>query len=185
MGEAELVEIENRIEQYPPQARHDILRLAREVRSLRDARGHERTPAESPLYDALTGLLNGGAHGVRFAMARARATRFRKMFAVMSVDVDFTQGPAAGMDRESMIRKIADRLEGCVRETDSLARVGDSDFAIILEDLSQPGHAERVKQLVQDALAEPLSVAGRDMTLPARVGLHFYPDRGPAGAPAH
>ena len=40
---------------------------------------------DSPLYDALTGLLNGGAYGVRFAMARARATRYRKFFAVMSV----------------------------------------------------------------------------------------------------
>ena len=186
MGETELVEIENRIEEYPPQARHDIIRLAREVRSLREARGHGgRVPAGSPLYDTLTGLLNGGAYGVRFAMARARATRFRKMFAVMSVDVDFTQGPVAGVDRESMIRKIADRLEGCVRETDSLARIGDSDFAIILEDLSQPGHAERVKQIVQDALAEPLSVAGHEIALPAQVELHFYPDKGAAGGTAH
>ena len=182
MGEAELVEIENRIGQYPPQAREDILRLTREVRSLRDAAGHSAAAhAGSPLHDALTGLLNAGAYGVRFAMARARATRFRKMFAVMSVDVDLTRGPAEATVREAAIRKIANRLEECLRETDTLARIGDSDFAIILEDLAQPGHAERVKQTVQEALAEPLLLAGSEMSLSAKVGLQFYPGRGGPG----
>jgi diguanylate cyclase len=181
MGEAELVEIENRIDQYPPQARHDIMRLTREVRQLRDTRGSLRAQSDSPLYDGLTGLLNGGAYGVRFAMARARATRFRKMFAVMSVDVPFAQGLEADKERELVIRRTAARLEGCVRETDTLARIGESEFAIILEDLVQPGHAERVKQIVQDALAEPLFVGGLERAAPANVALQFYPARG-AGA---
>lgn len=183
MGEAELVEIENRIDQYPPQARHDIMRLTRELRQLRETRSHGDAPhAGSPLYDALTGLLNGGAYGVRFAMARARATRFRKMFAVMSVGVDLTHGPEDPQERELAIRKIADRLEGCVRETDTLARIGETDFAIILEDLGQAGHAERVKQIVQEALAEPLRVGGRELDPPTRVGLDFYPTRGASGS---
>lgn len=176
MGEADLAEIENRIDQYPPQARHDIMRLTRTIRQFHEERRHGAAAhAGSPLYDSLTGLLNGGAYGVRFGMARARATRFRKIFAVMSVEVDLTPGPVEVADRESTIRQVADRLEACVRETDTLARIGEAEFAIILEDLTQPGHAERVKEIVQDALAAPVRLGTREQALECRVGLRFYP----------
>ena len=182
MGEAELAEIEGRIDQYPPQARHDIVRLTQELRQLYDARGLAHVMhAGSPLHDQLTGLLNGGAYGVRFAMARARATRFRNMFAVMSIAIDLTHAPADVTEREQTIRELADRLEDCLRETDTLARIGESEFAIILEDLGQAGHAERVKQIVQEALAEPLRMRAGKRAPSATVGLRFYPTPG-AGA---
>ena len=67
------------------------------------------------------------------------------------------------------------RLERCVRETDTLARIGDDSFAIIVEDLTQADHAERVKQTVQEALAEPMHLADRDVVPATRVRLQFYP----------
>ena len=187
MGEIELVGIENRIAQYPPQARHDVTALLREVRRLHgEASRKQAAPAGSPLYDELTGLLNGGAYGVRFAMARARATRFRKIFAVMSVDVSVSAGAAPGgenepIDPESAVKAVAQRLESCVRATDTLARIGQQNFAIILEDLTQPGHAERVKQTVEDALAEPMRVGGLDLVPLTTVELQFYPAPGATG----
>jgi GGDEF domain-containing protein len=174
MGEAELVEIESRIEHYPPQARHDILRLTSELRQLAHAGRAAQSPhAGSPLYDAATGLLNAGAYGVRFAMARARATRFRKMFAVMSIEVHATGKSAA--DYEYVIKEVASRLEGCVRATDTLARAGEGIFEIILEDLTQPGHAERAKQNVQNVLSGPLRLDEREIAIHTDVALRFYP----------
>lgn len=174
MGEAELVEIESRIEHYPPQARHDILRLTAELRRRGEAGSAKKAAhAGSPLYDTATGLLNGGAYGVRFAMARARATRYRKIFAVMSVDVDISMH--ANADREQTIRDVAARLEDCVRETDTLARIGEDSFAIILEDLAHPGQAERVKQNVQEALDAPRRIGERNLAPQADVRLQFYP----------
>lgn len=165
MGEIELTEIENRIEQYPPQARHDILRLTQELRRCYEAgeSSHEASRCGalhtgSPLYDALTGLLNGGAYGVRFAMARARATRYRKFFAVMSVDVTFPDGPVDEARQQATIREVADRLEECVRETDTLARIGE--------------------QNVEAALGEPMRVGNRDMVPGTAVRLVFYPGAG-------
>ncbi len=179
MDERDLTEIEHRIEQYPLQARTDILRLTRELRRLTTAaRPSAMLASTSPVFDALTGLLNGGAYGVRFAMARARATRFKKIFAVMSVDVAFGKpGIEAGRpdERELMIKHVAGRLEASVRATDTLARVGDEQFAVILEDLTHSGHAERVKQIVVDALAEPLVIDGRKVAPDVSVGIEFYP----------
>jgi diguanylate cyclase (GGDEF)-like protein len=188
--ERELTEIENRLEKYPAQARHDILRLTQELRRLKSP--HEIVAsaiATSPLYDSLTGLLNGGAYGVRFAMARARATRFKKIFAVMSVDVALG-GAAQGVkdeERELTIKHIAGRIEASVRATDTLARIGDENFAVILEDLTHSGHAERVKQIVLDALAEPLVVDGREVAPGISVGIEFYPSphHGSDGTPTY
>jgi diguanylate cyclase (GGDEF)-like protein len=177
--ERELIEIENRVGQYPPQAQQDILRLARELRRLTapPAPVPVAAHAASPLYDALTGLLNGGAYGVRFAMARARATRFKKIFAVMSVDVVLPAGAEGGTasTRELTVKHVAERLEASVRATDTLARIGGESFAVILEDLNHSGDAERVKQIVQDALKAPLVVEGREIVPELRIGIEFYP----------
>lgn len=177
MGELELNEIEKRIDQYPPQARADILALARELRRLHALAGRSQ-PAEpaSPLYDAETGLLNGGAFGVRFAAARARATRYRKIFAVMSIDLTAVAGESTVEEREQAIKAVAERLDTCVRETDTLARTGEGSFAIILEDLTQADHAERVKQTVQDALAVPMTIGAGSAVPATRVRLRFYPE---------
>ena len=191
MEERELIEIENRMGQYPPQAQQDILKLARELRRLTappaPSPAPVSAPAASPLYDALTGLLNGGAYGVRFAMARARATRFKKIFAVMSVDV-VLPGGAEGVtpsERELMVKHVGERLEASVRATDTLARIGGENFAVILEDLNHSGDAERVKQIVQDALKAPLVVDGREIVPELRIGIEFYPSlhhSAPAGS---
>ena len=183
MGELELQEIENRIDNYPPQARTDILALARELRRVYAAAGHGKpaVPA-SPLYDAETGLLNGGAYGVRFAAARARATRYRKIFAVMSIDLTAAAAGTSADERGQAIKAVAGRLDACVRETDTLARIGEGSFAIILEDLTQADHAERVRETVQDALAAPMAFAGRDAMPPTQVKLRFYPEAENAGA---
>ena len=182
MEERELIEIESRAEQHPPQARNDVLRLAREIRRLTGADRPTAKPAVETvpsLYDALTGLLNGGAYGVRFAMARARATRFKKIFAVMSIDLSLEdRGGAGGLthdERDLTVKQVAERLERSVRATDTLARVGTGNFAVILEDLTHSGHAERVKQIVQDALAEPVVVRDRTFVPAISVGMEFYP----------
>src|SRR4051812_760102 len=109
VDERELIEIERRVAQYPAQARSDILRLAQALRKLTSSPTPAPAQALSHLYDPLTGLLNGGAYGVRFAMARARATRFRKIFAVMSVEVSFAAGTVGETERDLMIKHVASR----------------------------------------------------------------------------
>ena len=153
MDEKELNAIERRMNAYPLEARNDIGQLLTELRRLRQIPNVKAVPeAAAHLYDAETGLLNAGAYGVRFAMARARATRYRKIFAVMSIDFDQAALESRAGGRSPALRQIAGRLEGCLRATDTLARVGDENFAIIIEDLSQPDQAERVRQLVREAL---------------------------------
>lgn len=175
MDEDDLIAIERRMNAYPLEARNDIAQLLAELRRLRQVPGGKAVPeAAAHLYDAETGLLNAGAYGVRFAMARARATRYRKIFAVMSIDFDDAALDARPGGRSTALRQIAGRLEGCLRATDTLARIGDENFAILIEDLSQPDQAERVRQLVREALgALGGDVEGGGESVDIR--LQFYP----------
>lgn len=91
MIEIELAQIEDRIPTYPPQAQADIRWLARELRKLHNLGTRNAEAPASAIYDSLTGLLSGSAYGVRFAMARARAGRNKKIFAVILEDLSYPE----------------------------------------------------------------------------------------------
>ena len=177
--EIELAEIEDRIPRYPADAQADIRWLTRELRKVYNLGLRNAGPPASAIYDALTGLLSGGAYGVRFAMARARAARYKKMFAVMSIDLALSKSAPAGdlsePEKDEMLKQVAGRLAGVARATDTLARIDSEKFAMILEELSYREHAERVKQKVEAALADPILLEERAVRPYANVSLQFYP----------
>jgi len=179
--EIELAEIENRMSAYSADAQADIRWLARELRKVYNLGTRRPEPPASAIYDSLTGLLSGGAYGVRFAMARARAGRYRKIFAVMAIEL--TQGAVAlsHAETDELLKQVAERLAGIARATDTLARIDQQKFAMILEELTYPEHAERVKQKVEAALAEPFMLWERAVRAGAAVSLQFYPSAVPDG----
>jgi diguanylate cyclase (GGDEF)-like protein len=187
--EIELAEIEDRLPNYPPQAQADIRWLAREVRKLHNLGTRNPEPPTSAIYDSLTGLLSGGAYGVRFAMARARAGRNKKLFAVMSIELALSKNVAAGAlserETEDALKQVADRLIACVRATDTLARIDHEKFAVILEDLNYPEQAQPAKQKVEAALTEPVTLGERAVRVDASVSLQFYPTSKSADSTLH
>ena len=189
MIEMELAEIEDRLPGYPPEAQADIRWLTRELRKAYNLGSRHPEPPTSAIYDSLTGLPSVGAFGVRFAMARARASRNRKIFAVMSVDLFLARSVAAGQlsgrEAEEMLKQIAARLTACVRETDTVARIDEEKFSVILEDLASPENAERVEQKVRAALAEPLKSGSRSLLVESKISLQFYPSTRPIDSNLH
>ena len=183
MIEIKLAEIEDRLSAYPPDAQADIRWLTRELRKAENLGLRNPGPPAPAIYDPLTGLLSGGAYGVRFSMARARARRYQKMFAVISIDLTLSKSVAAGTlgEREAneILKRVAERLVAGARATDTLARIDGEKFAIILEELTHPEHAERVKQNVEKALAEPILLEERAVRADASVSLQFYPTSRP------
>ena len=176
MKENELAEIESRLLEYLMRARRDILKLTSEMRSESGfAEPVKATAASSPLYDSVTALLNGDAYGVQFAAAKARAKRTKKRFAVLSVYLTFSKDKPNPTEYSAVLRVAAERLEKCVRTTDTVARVDDEEFSVLLEDLSKDGQAHLVMQKVQQALSEPVSFGGRSIKFDASVSIEIYP----------
>ncbi len=186
MIEIALAEIEERMRDYSPDAQADIRWLTRELRKVYNLGLRAAGPPAAEIYDTVTGLLSGGAYGVRFSMARARAARYKKIFAVMSIDLALaqrvTEGSLTEREAEDTLKQVAERLVACARATDTLARIDHEKFAMILEELSYPEHAERVKQKVEAALAEPILLENRAVRADTRVSLQFYPAVRPGDA---
>ena len=176
MKENELAEIESRLLEFLMRARRDILKLTSDMRSQSGfSEPVMATAASSPLYDSVTALLNGDAYGVQLAAAKARAKRTKKRFAVLSVYLTFIKDKPNPVEYDAALRVAAERLEKCVRTTDTVARVDDEEYAVLLEDLSKDGQAHLVMQKVQQALSEPFSIGGRNIQFDASVNIQVYP----------
>jgi diguanylate cyclase (GGDEF)-like protein len=179
MFEIELAAIEDRIPKYSADAQADIRWLTRELRKVHNLGVRDAPPPASAIHDVLTGLLSGGGYGVRFAVARARASRYKKIFAVMTIDLALAKTAPAGklseQEGDEILKQVAARLAGIARATDTLARIDREKFAMILEELAVPEHAERVKQKVEAALAAPILLQERSLHAHVNVSLQFYP----------
>lgn len=174
MNEKDLAAIESRILDYPMQAQRDILRLTAELRRVNGYTGIDAT-AGSPYFDPVTGLLSAGAYGVRFAGAMTRATRQQKTFAVMTVRLALAAlKPEIGAFNAAL-KIVAGRLERCVRAADTLARISQESFALILEDVPQDGQVSHIIDKVQRALSEPVIVGAFSTYADADLTVKFYP----------
>lgn len=80
-------------------------------------------------------------------------------------------------------RKAAVRLRGGVRASDVVASLGADGFAVLLSQIEEPQHAQRVADKLQNALRQPFSVAGENAALAVSVGIALYPADGKLADP--
>jgi diguanylate cyclase (GGDEF)-like protein/PAS domain S-box-containing protein len=143
----------------------------------------ERKQAEQTLtrlthYESLTGLPNRALLSDRLNHAIARADRSGSLLAVMILDLDnFKEindalGQAVG---DQVLTEAARRLQSCLRGIDTLARLGDDEFAVLLEGVPDFEEISQVAQRLLGIVAERTEVAGHELYLSASIGLAVYP----------
>jgi diguanylate cyclase (GGDEF)-like protein/PAS domain S-box-containing protein len=132
-------------------------------------------------HDPLTGLPNRALLDDRLRQAITLARRQAKMVAVLYVDLDRfkvindTLGHDVG---DLLLRDAAKRLEGTVRESDTLARPGGDEFVAVLSGIETVCDAEIVGERIMEALRDPFQVKGHELFASASVGLSLFPDDG-------
>lgn len=132
-------------------------------------------------YDGLTGLPNRFLLVERLKQEIAQAQRSEKSFAVLYVDLDrFKQvndslGHAAG---DLLLQEAAHRLRACVRESDTVARVGGDEFTILLSGFSDASVSGKVAQHILTAMEKPFSISGTENFVSASIGIAIYPHDG-------
>jgi diguanylate cyclase (GGDEF)-like protein len=89
--------------------------------------------------------------------------------------VNDTMGHSAG---DALLLEVAQRLRECVRESDTLARIGGDEFVILLTNLIKPDDATRVAEKVIAALGLPISVENHFFNITASVGIAVWPGDG-------
>ncbi|MDX6751549.1 diguanylate cyclase [Geminicoccaceae bacterium 1502E] len=131
--------------------------------------------------DELTGLANRSLLRDRLQRALAGARRHGTSVAVVVLDlngfkaVNDRLGHGAG---DELLRQVGQRLCARLRETDTVARMGGDEFALVLENLARPEHAAIVVRKVLDAMAAPLPLTDGVAEISASLGVAVYPDDG-------
>lgn len=130
-------------------------------------------------YDQLTGVPNRLLFKDRLMQACQQAKRSKKPFALVFVDLDRfkyindTLGHSFG---DQLLINFAHRLSACVRESDTVARLGGDEFVVILQNLSEAIHAEKVAATMIDKIRQPMMILGREVNMTASLGLALYPN---------
>lgn len=142
---------------------------------------HEET-ARMSVTDPLTGLANARSLTDTLTREVERATRFGRPLSVLTVDLDHfktvndTWGHAVG---DRVLRALADRLRGLVREVDTVARYSGEEFVVLLPETAAAGATEVARRVVEAVRREPLCDAG--VAEPVRVTVSV----GVAALPEH
>jgi len=129
-------------------------------------------------YDVLTGLPNRALFYDRLRQAVVRARREQNMVGLLFLDLDrFKQindslGHAAG---DRVLKVVADRLKGFLREVDTIARLGGDEFTVIIEGVTDVEQVASVAEKIKAALGEAVVLDGHDMLISASVGITLYP----------
>jgi len=132
-------------------------------------------------HDTLTGLPNRLLFQDRVQQGSRLALRHGKKTAVIWLDLDKykqtndTLGHRVG---DEVLCEVAHRLQGCLRQSDSVARVGGDEFAVLVQDLAQPEDAEHVAATILSAFTLPFQLALHRITITASLGISMFPDHG-------
>jgi diguanylate cyclase (GGDEF)-like protein len=69
-------------------------------------------------------------------------------------------------------------MKACVRESDTVARMGGDEFTVLLADLNDRSNVERVAQALVEAMRQPFTLDGREARIGVSIGIGLYPDHG-------
>lgn len=136
-------------------------------------------------YDPLTGLPNRRLMQDRLQHSIAASSRLQRYGALLFIDLDNfktlndTKGHNVG---DKLLMMVAQRLDACVREGDTVARFGGDEFVVILEALSDSldqaaAKAEAAGEKILHAMSEPCQLQGEDYHGSASVGVSLFRDR--------
>lgn len=163
----DLQELNVNLEERVVERTHELEKLNREV-------------AHQALHDPLTGLANRLLIMERIGFLISQMHRNKGSFAVLMIDLDNfkdvndTLGHPVG---DILLRQVAERLQGVLRESDLVGRLGGDEFALLLQD--QDEHSARlVADKIHQVMQERITVEGHTLTTVGSIGIAICPQHG-------
>ena len=130
------------------------------------------------LEDALTRLPNRTQFHNKLRDAITQAKRIDRLVGVMILDLDHfkhvndTMGHPGG---DELLCKVAERLDSCIRATDTVARLGGDEFAVIVTNAENPDGITATAARIVEAIARPFVLQGQDVHTGTSIGMTIYP----------
>jgi diguanylate cyclase (GGDEF)-like protein/PAS domain S-box-containing protein len=145
--------------------------------NLRDVRERKRLEEQlrhQAFHDELTGLANRALFDDRLTHALARGRRHGGWVAVLFLDLDDfkpvndAMGHAVG---DTLLCEVSRRLAECLRVSDTGARVGGDEFAVLLEDPASPAEIDEVAARLLESIRQPVVLGGQELFPSASIGV--------------
>tara|TARA_B100000700_G_scaffold78427_1_gene88050 strand:- start:2788 stop:4098 length:1311 start_codon:yes stop_codon:yes gene_type:complete len=134
-------------------------------------------------HDPLTELPNRMLFNQHFDMCLKRAYRSREHLALLYLDLNGFKGINDTLGHEAgdeLLCEVARRLEGTVRESDMVGRMGGDEFTVLLTGIADQAAVIVVADKIRAALAEPFCLGGqlREVDITVSIGTALYPEQG-------
>ena len=130
-------------------------------------------------FDALTSLPNRTLFFDRLKQAAALSRRSAGHVGLLFLDLDRfkpvndTYGHAVG---DALLKAVAERLQHCVRESDTVSRIAGDEFTVVLPQIASRTDAATVAEKIVKSISEPFLIDGHDIRIGTSVGIALYPD---------
>lgn len=141
----------------------------------------EQTLWRQANYDALTDTPNRRLFFDRLDHDMKQARRNGTRLALLYIDLDNFK---AANDRlghsrgDDLLKQAAQRINACIRETDTLARLGGDEFTVLLTNLDNEEHVALLADDVLKQLVEPFSLDDEVAHISGSIGIAFFPEDG-------
>ncbi|MBR9867061.1 MAG: EAL domain-containing protein [Oceanospirillales bacterium] len=132
-------------------------------------------------YDTLTGLCNRHLFEDRLKHALALSDRSQTKTALLFIDLDRfkyvndTFGHCAG---DLLLKQVAERITSCIRKSDTVARIGGDEFAVVIPELARVSDIEGIAQKILQSLVNPYQLEKNEAYISCSIGIAIYPDNG-------
>ncbi len=132
-------------------------------------------------YDPLTDLPNRTLFTDRLQRALTTARRDMTHLALMFIDLDKFKpindrhGHTMG---DQVLKEVALRIKACLRESDTVARIGGDEFVVLLPSLESELDALNVAEKIRHVLNQPIRQAGHTLSISSSTGIAIYPEHG-------
>jgi diguanylate cyclase (GGDEF)-like protein len=160
----------------------EIMRDITEQRQAEDTLRENKARLEHVTrHDTLTGLPNRLFLNERMEHILEQAKRKGQQVAVLFIDLDHfktindVMGHSLG---DLVLQGVSERLTGCIRKSDTIARQGGDEFIIVLPHCNREKGAVRVAQKISEVLESPIHRNNREFYVTASIGIAIYPDDG-------
>jgi diguanylate cyclase (GGDEF)-like protein/PAS domain S-box-containing protein len=157
------------------------LRVIGVAMDITDRKIAEQRIAHMAHHDALTGLPNRVLLRDRIQQAIAQAHRNGSQLAVLFLDLDRfkTINDSLGHQLgDRLLQSVASRILVCVREGDTVSRVGGDEFVIVIPELGSASDASAVGSKILEVLSSAFHLHGNDLHVAASIGISLYPADG-------
>ena len=151
------------------------------ARDLSEKKESEKIIHFQAYHDTLTRLPNRTLLNDRLVLAISHAKRNNENLSVMFLDLDRFKNindTLGHMMGDKLLQSVADRLKKCLRECDTLARIGGDEFTILLPEIHSKKDSEVIAQKIIDTLKHPFTLDNQQIYISTSIGIAHYPNDG-------